>query len=404
MNLEDLMEKRYNYNKLFLLGFGFFSILLVETLYDNIIPLMLRRHYIPENEMLIGAIMTIDNVIALFILPIVGFISDRIMTRYGKRMPFIMVGMPLASLFLILLPNHFNLISIILFIIGMNISMNIFRSPVIALMPDITEHSNRGFANSVINFVGGFGAVTATLLGMRLFEANEGYPFFLASGLLLLSFIILFTNILEKRDVIEYEEEEKVSILECLKVGFKRKEVVLVLFAITAWFIAYNGMQTFFTSYGEKYLLLTDSQSGDTLTFMSGAFLLSALPAGLLGLKIGKKNAIMSGLMGVILIMLILIFTKELMIIRICFVFVGIFWAMVNINAFPFVANLAPVGQIGAFTGLYYFFSTISRIVSPPLLGGIIDIAGWQTLFIYSATFFGIALILLSNVKVSKDI
>jgi maltose/moltooligosaccharide transporter len=398
------MNKQVSVAKLLLLGFGFFSILLVETIYDNIIPLMLRRNYIPDNEMMIGFIMTIDNIIALFILPFVGFLSDRIMTRFGRRMPFIMVGMPLASLFLILLPNHFSLASLILFIIGMNVSMHIFRSPVIALMPDITEQSKRGLANSLINFVGGFGAVTATLLGMLLFEKSESYPFILASVLLLLSFVILFTNIVEKRDVIVYEDEEKVKIWDSLKIGFKRKEVVLLLLAITSWFIAYNGLQTFFTSYGDKYLGITDSQSGITLTFMSGFFLLFAVPAGVVGHIFGKKNAIITGLLGVIGMMLILIFTKELWIIQVCFIFVGIFWACVNINAFPFVANLAPIGQIGAFTGLYYFFSTLSRIVSPPLLGKIIDLAGWQSLFIYSAVFFGIALVLLLNVKVSKEI
>ena len=161
------MEKRISDTKLYLLGFGFFSILLIETIYDNIVPLMLREHYIQDNELFIGFIMTIDNYIAILIIPIIGLISDRIMTRYGKRMPFIMFGMPLASVFLILLPNHLSLLSIILFIIGMNVSMNTFRSPVIALMPDITQSSKRGRANSIINFVGGFGAVTATLLGMK---------------------------------------------------------------------------------------------------------------------------------------------------------------------------------------------------------------------------------------------
>jgi MFS family permease len=398
------MKKIIRDRKLYFLGFGFFSILLVETIYDNIIPLMLREHYIHNNELLIGFIMTIDNYIAILLIPIIGLISDRIMTRFGKRMPFIMVGMPLASLFLILLPNHMSLLTIILFIIGMNVSMNTFRSPVIALMPDITEAHKRGRGNSIINFVGGFGAVTATLLGMRLYENNQRYPFYLASILLIVSLIIIFINIKERRDVIHYEEEEKVRIVDLFKAGFKRKEVVLTLLAITSWFIAYNGIQTFFTSYGTEYLKISKGDSGVILTFMSLPFLLFALPAGLIGVKIGKRNAMLIGLIGIVLLMPFLIFYKDLMVIKICFIFIGVFWALVNINAFPFVANLAPIGQIGAFTGLYYLFSTFSRIVSPPLLGALIDLNGWGFLFIYSATFFLLSALLLFNVKVSKEI
>ncbi|MDF2699812.1 MAG: Major Facilitator Superfamily transporter [Haloplasmataceae bacterium] len=388
----------------YLLGFGFFAILLYETLYDNLIPLMLGN-YIKNNEAKIGFLMTIDNYIALLVLPMIGFISDRLNTRFGKRMPFILIGMPLAGVLLFLLPNYTSLNSLILLIIGMNLAMLLYRSPVISLMPDITPKEKRGKANSIINFVGGFGAVIATLFGLTLFEKKEQYPFYIAGVLVLISFIVIFISIKEKRDVIEYEKQDKnEGIFSSFKNGFNRKEVVLILLAICSWFIAYNGIQTFFSRYGRLFLEISDSEIGLTLTCMSLPFLLFALPAGLIGSKYGKKKTMAVGLIGVILMMPVLVFTRDLMIIRICFVIIGLSWALVNINSFPFVANLAPIGKIGAYTGLYYLFSTFARIVSPPLLGFVIDLTSFGSMFIYSGVFFLIALILLFYVKVDKKI
>ncbi len=407
------MSERIDYRKTYLLGFGFFAVLLYETLYDNAIPLMLG--HFTESNTVIGLIMTIDNYIALLMVPTIGFLSDKYITRFGKRMPYIIVGMPLAAICIFLLPNYLGYVSLIILIIATNISMSLFRSPVIALMPDITPHKQRGRANSIINFVGGFGAVFATLFGMKLFEMREQYPFYLTSGLILIAFIIIYKSIKEKRDVIEYEkQEEGGNIFKNLIEGFKRKEVSLMLFAICSWFIAYNGIKTFFSRYAEEHLDIDPGLTGEILTFMSLPFLIFALPAGLLGVKIGQKKAMMLGLIGVIVAMPILVIfndTDDLTIIKLGLLLVGISWAFVNINSFPFVANLAPIGKIGAFTGLYYLFSTLANILAPVLLGGVLDLSGfvlgeiwWPIVFVFSAVFFFIAFILLMLIKIDKKI
>ena len=204
---------------------------------------------------IIGFIMTVDNYFALFIQPSVGIYSDGMKTTFGRRMPFLMVRMPLSALFIFLIPNYKGLATLIASVLLMNLSMSLFRSPVIALMPDITPEEQRSKANSIINFMGGIGSLIAFFIGSILWNLSPKYPFYLAGVLVLLSFIILFTCIKEKRDVINYEKaEKKVNFKEGFKVAFRNPSTKFLLMAICSWFMGYNGIETFFTRY-EKCIL-----------------------------------------------------------------------------------------------------------------------------------------------------
>jgi MFS family permease len=353
---------------------------------------------------IIGFIMTIDNYFAIFIQPAVGTISDRINTRFGKRMPFIMIGMPLAFVFIILLANYTGLGTLILFLILTNLSMSIFRSPVISLMPDITHRSHRSKSNGIINFMGGIGAVIAYFIGSKLWDMNEKYPFYLAAALMLISFIVLFIYIKEKRDVIEYEKnDKKVGLFEGLRATGNTKNVLSLLLAICSWFIAYQGIEAFFTLYGENYLGLKTSAAAFSFTFISLSFLVFAIPAGLVGTKFGKKKTIRFGVIGLLFTFLFIAFLKNIWLIRGMFVVAGFFWSMININSYPFVTDMAPKGQIGVYTGLYYLFSSIAAIVSPPLLGLIIDLTGYKYMFFYGTIFLILALIFIQRININKD-
>jgi Na+/melibiose symporter-like transporter len=392
------MDNGFNFRKILLLGFGFFAISLTWSVYNAFMPKILSDYI--SSSALIGFIMTFDNYFALFLQPAVGMYSDRLNTKYGRRMPFLMVGMPLAALFTFLIPFHQTLIILIFFIICMNLSMSIFRSPVIALMPDLTRVEHRSKANSVINFMGGIGALIAFFIGSILWDMNEGFPFYLAGTLMIISFIILFHFIKEKRDVLDYENaEEKVD----LKVGFRsaiqNKNALFLLLAILCWFIGFNGIETFFTRYGEVYLGIKVSAASFSFAFISLAFLIFAIPAGFIGTKIGKKRSIIIGIVGIMLGFLVLFFIKDLITIRILFLIMGCFWALVNINSYPFLAEMAPIGFIGTYTGLYYLFASIANIVSPPLLGGLMDLVGFKFMFLYGAFFIILALFMMVNVK-----
>ena len=396
------MEHKLDYKKTFILGFGFFAISITWSVYNAFMPLLLGNYL--KSAALIGFIMTIDNYLALFIQPAVGFYSDKINTKFGRRMPFIMVGMPLAAVFMFLIPQTKSLYALVFALLFMNLSMSIYRSPVIALMPDITAKQHRSKSNSIINFMGGIGSLIAYLIGGKLFELNDGYPFILSSFLILFSFGVLFLKIKEQRDVLHYEAaEEKRNLLQGLAIALRDKNARNLLFAICSWFIAYNGIETFFTKYGQSYLGIQPSQATTTLAFISISFLVFAIPAGIIGTKIGKKNTIRMGVALAVLLTLAISFLKPeqsnmLLLMRILFLGVGFAWASININSYPLVADMSPLGLLGTYTGVYYLFSSIANIISPVLLGFLIDHIGYQIVFLYGAFFFGLAFLFISLV------
>jgi Na+/melibiose symporter-like transporter len=397
MKYLEVNMKKLNYPKTFLLGFGFFATSITWSVYNSFMPKLLSNFI--ASSALIGFIMTFDNYFALFLQPAVGMYSDRVKTRFGRRMPFLAVGMPLAAIFTLLIPSHKGLFMLIAFLLLMNLSMSIFRSPVIALMPDITYVENRSKANSIINFMGGIGSLIAFFIGSMLWKLNQAYPFYLAGVLVFLSFIILFTFIKEKRDVLQYEvSEEKVNIKIGLSSAFSNPNTKYLLLAICSWFIGFNGIETFFTRYGELYLNVKVNVASMSFAFISLSFLLFAIPAGLIGTKLGKKQTIRIGVIGLICGFFILAFFKSIIVIRIIFLILGIFWSLININSYPFVAEMAPAGYIGTYTGLYYLFSSVANIISPPLLGGLMDIIGFRYMFFYGAFFFLLAFFFLSKV------
>ncbi|KYH35485.1 tetracycline resistance protein, class B [Clostridium tepidiprofundi DSM 19306] len=392
--------KKTNYIKTFLLGFGFFAISLTWTVYNAFVPLLLKRFI--TSAALIGFIMTFDNYFALIMQPAIGNWSDRINTKFGRRMPFVLIGMPLATIFIILMPNYSGLATLIIFLLFMNLSMSIFRAPVISLMPDITPKKDRSMANSIINFMGGIGAVAATLVGAILWSKNNKYPFYMAAVLMVLSLIVLFVFIKEKNDVIDYEainDGKKLNLIEDIGLLFKNRDAFLLLLAICSWFIAYQGVQSIFTLYAKSYIGVSEGTAAMTLTFFSVAFLLFAIPAGILGTKLGKRKTILIGITGMVLVFILLSLTKSITTIRMLFIVGGMFWSAVNINSYPFIADMAPDGNIGTYTGFYYFFSSVAAIVSPPLVGLFMDLISYKVLFIYSAVFYFVALIFILLIK-----
>ncbi|MGM9986929.1 MAG: MFS transporter [Bacillaceae bacterium] len=390
------------YKRTFLLGFGFFAVSITWSIYNAFMPKLLNQYI--TSTALIGFIMTIDNYLAIFIQPAVGAYSDTLSTRFGRRMPFLMIGMPLAALGAFLIPNHTSLLTLVLFLLFLNVSMSLFRSPVIALMPDLTRENNRSKANSIINFMGGIAALLAFAIGAILWDLNKAFPFYLAGICILLSLVILFTFIKEKRDVLHYERaEEKIKIKEGFKVVFQNRNTRFLLLSIMAWFIGFNGIETLFTLYGEKYLHVEVSAAAFSFSFISLSFLIFAIPAGIIGTKIGKKRTIMIGVISAIVILFCAAFIKSLLIIRILFVLLGICWALININSYPFVTDMAPIRYLGLYTGMYYLFSSIANIVSPPLLGFLMDKIGYQVMFFYGSAFFLLAYLLIRNVKIGEE-
>jgi MFS family permease len=209
---------KFNYGKIFLLGFGFFGVSVIWTVYNAFVPLFLANRF-DLSPLVIGFFLTLDNIAALFIQPPVGAWSDRLRTPIGRRMPFILIGAPLSALAFGLIP----LAAVLpLFVAGTStllLSMAFWRTPVVALMPDITPSKYRSQANGIINLMGGIGTIIASLVGSTLYEINVAFPFWMGSVLVILAALLVFIFIREPK---EYEESEKQpnmfeSLLELLQ-------------------------------------------------------------------------------------------------------------------------------------------------------------------------------------------
>lgn len=382
--------------KTWLLGFGFFSISITWALYNAFVPYFLEDYI--SSVALIGFFMTIDNYFALFLQPWIGSRSDRTDTRFGRRMPYLLIGMPLGALFTAIIPFHNGLYTLILFMMLMNLAMSLYRSPTVALMPDITPEKNRTRANGIINFMGGIGSILAFGVGSVLYKAHESFPFMAAACVTLVSMFILQRYIKEKRDSKGYAaltgKRPKISFK-----GQLDRTTLFLLAAIFFWFVAYQGVETLFTLYGKNEMGLSESAASFSLTFFSLAFVLFAIPSGWLGSRFGKKRVILIGVAGLLVVFAAVPFVGSLLILRILLTVGGLFWACININSYPFIVSTGSEESIGTRTGMYYLVSSLAAISSPPLLGQLIDGFGYPVLFYCAAGSMLIALFCISMIR-----
>lgn len=390
---------KLNYKQTLLIGLGFFTVSIVWGLYNVAMPLYLKE--LGLSGVAVGSVMTIDNIFAVIFLPIFGALSDRTNNRYGRRMPYLLVGIPLSALAFILIPfMRGSLVTIIVTVVAMNFFMSIYRAPTVALMPDFTPRPLRSKANGVINFIGGVGSVIAFLIGGFLFDVNDFLPFAVGSSILIVTIIVMYLLVHEPKEITDEkplveEEETKESIKG------KNLSLIFMLIAIFFWFTSFNAIETFFSTYGEVVLGIGKSQSSFMLAVFSGMLVLFAIPSGFLATKIGRKKTILIGLVILVLTFLSMVFISDIRIMYILLAIGGISWAMVNINSYPMVVEMTSNKGIGKYTGYYYFFSMLAAIVSPILFGFIKDqfVDGDKHLFIYSSVAMVLAFFFMMLVK-----
>lgn len=389
---------KLNYKQTFLIGLGFFTVSIVWGIYNVAMPIYLKD--LGLSGVAVGSVMTIDNVFAVIFLPIFGFLSDRTNTRYGRRMPYLLVGIPLSAIAFILIPVfRSSLVPVMITVIAMNFFMSIYRAPTVALMPDFTPKPLRSKANGVINFMGGVGAVIAFLIGGLLFKKNEYLPFIASSVIMILTIILMYLFIHEPKEIPEDDPSA-----EQKGTGHEKGAVlslVFLLLAIFFWFTSYNAVETFFSTFGEVVLKIDKSQSSYMLAVFSAMLVIFSIPSGLLASKIGRKKTILIGITVLFLVFLTMNFTIGLnpYIIYVLLAIGGISWALININSYPMVVEMSSNKGIGKYTGFYYFFSMTAAIVSPILFGYIKDIVGDRFLFVYSSIAMVLAFFFMMLVK-----
>jgi maltose/moltooligosaccharide transporter len=407
---------RFKYGKIFLLGFGFFGVSVIWATYNAFVPIFLQDKFALPPA-LIGFFMTLDNIAALLIQPTVGAWSDRLRTPIGRRMPFILIGAPLGAVAFGFIPLAAILPLFVACTTTLLLSMAFWRTPVVALMPDITPSPNRSQANGIINFMGGFGSIIAFLGGSALYKMNPAYPFWLGSGLVILAALLVFIFIREPKEFLD-QNDEKPSLMASLRdvVTDRERSALRLFLAIFFWFVAYNAVEAFFTLYAKNHLGLNEADGTRLLGQLSLFFVLFALPAGILGSRIGRRVTISIGILIMTVCMLSMFFVSveslttvitklpvlgEVPIIGLILMAAGTAWAFININSLPMVVDMTTLARVGTYTGLYYLFSTFAAIVGPNLNGLIIQASGSN----YSATmlaapfFMVIALILMLGVR-----
>lgn len=415
---------RFNYGRIFLLGFGFFGISIIWGVYNAFVPVFLADKFHLDVRW-IGFFMTLDNIAALLIQPPVGAWSDRLRTPIGRRMPFILIGAPVGAVAFGFIPVAAVLPLFVACTSTLLLSMAFWRTPAIALMPDITPSPFRSQANGIINLMGGVGAILSFMVGASLYELNPAYPFWMGSVLVIVAGLLVFAFIKEPKEFAT--SEEKPSMWKSLTevVGDKDKSALRILLAIFFWFLGYTAVEAFFNLYAINHLGITESNGTRLLGELSFIFVLFALPAGYIGSRFGRRRTIITGIIVMGLVLLGIYFLPPatlldplfnlpllgivpvagspavLVVLGALMMVAGAGWALININSLPMVVDMTDATRLGTFTGLYYLFSTFSAIVGPNSNGWIISLTGnnYNSIMIVAPIFMVVAMVMMWGVK-----
>lgn len=400
---------KLNYKRTVFIGLAFLSISAFWQMYDNVVPLILKNTF-GMGETVTGAIMAADNVFALFLLPFFGALSDKIDTPIGKRMPFVLVGTGLAFCFLMVIPyadQSHNLFLFVAALFVLLLSMGLYRSPAVALMPDLTPKPLRSKGNAVINLMGAIGGVY-TLIMIKLLVGGgttpNYYPLFLSIGILMLASVgILFVTVKEKKlraEIVEEEEEEDAPKSTAELPKDVKRSLVFMLISIASWFIAYNAVTTAFSRYATHVWGLENGGYANCLMVATVAAIISYIPIGMIASKIGRKKTILIGivLLGTCFFCAGFYNTYHFTM-NIFFGIIGFAWAAIGVNSLPMVVEISAAGEVGKYTGLYYTFSMAAQVITPILSGFLLEHVSYRTLFPYAVFFTAVAFCTMQQVK-----
>ena len=433
---------KLNYKRVIFVGMAFFLISAFWQAYDAIVPLILTNHFgLPQTAS--GTVMSIDNILAVFMLPLFGAISDKVNTRYGKRTPFIVIGSVIAMVSFVALTfidnyqlakvvaagipevvesgatdeairkltveltvaNPMPFIGFIATLLVVLIAMATFRSPAVALMPDVTVKPLRSKANAIINLTGTAGAILVLVLGMVFATSKNHYMQYTGYvvavvAVMLVGLIVFLLTVKEKKWAEEMEAESlRLGIEDAPEEDTdnteKRKlskgemtSLLLILASVALWFIGYNSITSKYSVYATNILGFDFNL---TLIIAQAAAIVSYIPVGMIASKIGRKKTILAGIIILASAFFIGNFitpnTPEIIMYPV-FILAGIGWATINVNSFPMVVELARGGDVGKYTGYYYTASMAAQIVAPILSGFLYDLIGMRYVFFAFGTIF----------------
>lgn len=412
-----------------LVGLAFLSICAFWQMYDFVIPLILKNTFLLGDDVT-NNVMLIDNVLALFMLPFFGQLSDRSHTRLGRRMPFILGGTVAAVAIMSALPfvnragerlleevftggiaraafdaQIGKLLSLFLVLLGfVLIAMGVYRAPSVALMPDLTPKPLRSRANAIINLMGSIGGII-TLLSISWFVKTRAIDvapeysfdgvtrlsitdflpiFYIVAAVMLASVFVLLFTIRENRMRLPDEGEKEEGAGGKLPAPMKRS-LIFILASVFFWFMGYNAVTT---AYSRYFVRVWGDISGAALCLMIATAGATAayIPIGHLSAHLGRKKMILAGVLLLAACFGATAFIKTFSFwIYVLFVLVGFAWAAINVNSYPMVVEISRAGNIGKYTGYYYTFSMAAQVATPFVSGQLLERVGYSTLFPYAA-------------------
>ncbi len=423
---------KLNNKRTVLVGLAFLSICAFWQMYDNVVPLILTKTF-HLHETFSGAIMAADNVLALFLLPFFGTLSDRTNTRIGKRMPYILGGTLAAVIMLNILPILDNsyyaaastgkMVAFVVILGLLLIAMGTYRSPAVALMPDVTPKPLRSKGNAIINLMGAVGGIIYLAVAAVLYpnskvqglEHVDYAPLFIVVSLIMAASIaVMFVTIREPKLAEENRKleaehpewnlaEDDGSGNEVLPAEVKRS-LGFLLASIALWFIGYNGITTWFTTYVDKVMGQGLGGASTCLLIATGGAIISYIPIGSIASKIGRKKTIQTGtiLLAACFLagyFLTTTFSSINAVMFVVFALVGFAWAAINVNSLPMVVEMCRGSDIGKFTGYYYTASMAAQVVTPILAGFLMRNISYKILFPYAALFVLLSFMTMTMVK-----
>ena len=424
---------KLNNKRTVLVGLAFLSICAFWQMYDNVIPLILRETF-HMNESLAGAVMALDNILALFLLPFFGTLSDRCRNqRLGRRTPFILIGTAAAVILMNLLPlldngyaengGRWRFAAFIVVLGGLLVAMGSYRSPAVALMPDVTPKPLRSRANAIINLMGAVGGmlylgVAAVLYPTdkvkNLVHVNYQPLFLVVSAIMAAAVAVLLLTIREPRLSAENQAlearhpewnlaEDDGSGHEVLPKPVKRS-LGFLLASIALWYIGYNGVTTWFTTYISEIMGEGLGTASRCLLVATAGAIVSYIPIGAVASKVGRRKTILAGcaLLAACFFtgfLLTTAFSTLNFAMYIVFALVGLAWAAINVNSLPMVVEMCRGSDIGKFTGYYYTASMAAQVGTPVLAGTLMRHVSYRILFPYAALFVALSFVTMCFVR-----
>jgi Na+/melibiose symporter-like transporter len=424
-----------NIRKIILIGLALFAAQFTWVVYNTYVPLFLQSGSAAFDALThgnhpgfglsaaqTGFILTLDNLAAFLLQPLLGALSDRTRTRWGRRIPYLLFGMPAAALGLALMPlmlpgaNAATTITFAAFLACLLLTvtaMAIWRAPTFALMADLTPSPQRSHANGILNLMAGLGGVLAFGVGSLLYAIYRPFPFWIAALILVASAVLIFWRVREPAQFAASTAHEIPPLGRWLwqwgssLPAERRRSLTLLAVGVFCYMMGFHPIEAFFSSYGVSVLKLSEANSGLVLSAAYIAFIVFAVPGGLLAGRIGRKRTVLIGLVLFATALLIAYFTPVTPIMVVLMALGGLGWALIDINAFAMALDIVGGGDTGGVAtagraaGVYFVATTLAATLGPTLNGWLIDLAGrnYNTIFLIGPAFFGLAFWCLSQVK-----